>query len=155
MRCSPHKDHSKVPEALSTRSGERALLQDFIEALRSEHDALVAGRVDDVAELAGRKLDCARRLEDGARPEFLALLRDARQRSRHGMPAANAESTELFGLVRQAAELNRINGALIDQHLKQVRLSLSRIDPVSPTRQLYGRDGQGGSGLRGRSFGTH
>ncbi|MDE3012413.1 MAG: flagellar export chaperone FlgN, partial [Pseudomonadota bacterium] len=111
-------------------------------------------RTDDLAVLADRKLACAQRLEQSASPAFAALLRDAQQRSRMGLAPAGADQGQLWLLLREAAELNRTNGVLIDQHLKQVRLSLARIEPVSPTRQLYGRDGQGNAGTRGRSFGS-
>lgn len=145
---------ARVPERLDGTISERGLLEEFLAALRAEQQALTERRTDDLALLADRKLACAQRLEQSASPAFASMLRDAQQRSRSGLAPASADQGELWQLLREAAELNRTNGVLIDQHLKQVRLSLARIEPVSPTRQLYGRDGQGNAAARGRSFGS-
>lgn len=144
----------RVPEALSATAAERSLLEEFLAALRAEHEALSERRTDDLSALADRKLACAQRLEQSASPAFRAMLRDTQQRTRRGEAAASTPDGQLWLLLREAAELNRTNGILIDQHLKQVRLSLAHIDPVSPTRQLYGRDGQGSGKSPGRSFGS-
>jgi flagellar biosynthesis/type III secretory pathway chaperone len=131
-----------------------ALLEAFAAALQAEHDALVANRTDDLAVLADHKLDCAQRLEREATPAFAAALRETQARLQRGAAPASADDGALHQRLRQAAELNRLNGRLIDQHLNRVRLSLARIEPVSPTRQLYGRDGQGQGSPLGRSFGA-
>lgn len=139
---------------MSATAAERTLLDEFLGALRAERDALSERRTDDLAALADRKLACAQRLEQAASPAFRSMLKATQQRARRGEPAASPQDGEIWQGLREAAELNRTNGILIDQHLKQVRLSLAHIDPVSPTRQLYGRDGQGSSHARGRSFGS-
>lgn len=139
---------------MTTASAEHQLLEEFIAALEAEHAALVERRTEDLPELAARKADCGRRLERTAKPEFRKAMQAAQQRRRAGLPAAYPLHTELYEMLRRAAELNRINGALIQQNLSQVRLSLARIEPRHPARQLYGRDGQGRRSLVGRSFGS-
>ena len=138
----------------SAWSADRLLVEEFLSALRAEHDALVAGETDALEGLADRKLACAGRLEREASPGFSAMLRATQAQLRRGEKAAQPEDAELHRLVQQANELNRLNGVLIGQHLGLIRLSLARLDPVSPTRQIYGRDGQGHSNHAGRSFGA-
>ena len=138
----------------SSLHGDRQLLEEFLLALREEQAALTAGNTEALRPLADRKIAIARKIESQTSSELAPALRDTEYRMRRGEPAANAECAALHRMTREANELNRVNGVLIDQQLGQIRLSLSRIDPVSPTRQLYGRDGQGQGNGRGRSFGA-
>ena len=138
----------------SSLHSDRQLLEEFLLALREEQAALTAGNTEALRPLADRKIAIARKIESQTSSELAPALRDTEYRMRRGEPAANAECAALHRMTREANELNRVNGVLIDQQLGQIRLSLSRIDPVSPTRQLYGRDGQGQGNGRGRSFGA-
>ena len=141
--------------ATNHASTDRTLLDAFVVALRTEREALLDQRTDDLANLADRKLACAQALEQHASPALAGMLRDTHARARRGEAPLEENAGVVYQLVREAAELNRVNGSLIAQQLGRIRLSLSRIEPVSAARQLYGRDGQGRFSGMGRSFGAY
>ena len=135
-------------------AADAARLQAFTAALEAEQQALIDGRTDDLAALSDRKLTCAQDFERSASAAFTALLKDTSQRLQRGLPASSDEALHLHQQVQKAQELNQINGTLIAQHLGQIRLRPSRIEPVNPMRQIYGRDGLGNGSRPGRSFGA-
>jgi len=143
-----------MPDSGIAMTQDRTLLEDFLAALRDEQSALLERDVDRLGALVERKLACARRLEAEASPGLGDALRDTQARLRRGDAPAGEGAGALYALVREAAELNRVNGVLIDQQLGQVRLSLARIEPATGQRSLYGSDGQGRFGTPGRSFGA-
>jgi len=134
--------------------GDHQRLMAFTAALEAEKQALIDGRTDDLAALSQHKLQCAQSFEREVTPAFTALLKDTGQRLRRGVAASSADALALHRQVQAAQELNQLNGKLIAQHLGQIGLRLSRIEPVNPARQTYGRNGLGNSSRPGRSFGA-
>ncbi len=152
-------DHG-VPAAAAALPADPALVPDhqrllaFTAALEAEKQALIEGRTDDLNALAEHKLQCAKSFERDVSPTFAALLKDTSQRLRLGQAPSHADALVLHARVQAAQELNQLNGKLIAQHLGQIGLRLSRIEPVNPARQTYGRNGLGNSSRPGRSFGA-
>ncbi len=139
---------------MSRFAADQQRLDAFALALQAEQDALQRGQTDELATLADQKLAAGEAFQRLASPGLVEALKDAGQRLRLGQTLADGEVLALHRGLSAARELNLINGALIDQHLAQVRLRLSRIAPVHPTRQVYGRNGLGNSVRPGRSFGA-
>lgn len=130
------------------------LIQKFIEILRSESAALTSNKIDDVVALTPQKLECADQLEALTTPDLINALAALRSKIQRNEASQNDPYFELLELIQEANQLNQINGVMIEQSLTQIRLAISRLDALSPARQLYGKDGFGQSGSAGRSFGA-
>jgi len=130
------------------------LIQKFIEILRSESAALTSNNIDDVVALTPQKLECADQLEALTTPDLIEALAALRSKIQRNEAPQNDPYFELLELIQEANQLNQINGVMIEQSLTQIRLAISRLDALSPARQLYGKDGLGQSGSAGRSFGA-
>ena len=76
-----------------------------------------------------------------------AWLADGAERS------ADALWQEVLGLTREAKELNRVNGILINKHMNNNQSALRALRmPVQGGSALYGPSGQATSALASRRF---
>ena len=129
--------------------------QKFIEILLEEQVALTSSDIEKVVRLTEEKLSQADALEKSTRPPLLQDLATLRLKINPGLPVENEELFPLMRLLEEASRLNQINGVMIEQHMKHIRLAMTHLDSITPTvRQLYGKDGLGARGSIGRSLGS-
>lgn len=146
----PNTDAAAFAAALQA---EQDALGRFIGLLRAEQDTLVRGDADGLAALAPDK---------AAQLDLLAALGEQRKRclaaqaladSADGMQtwlerieptatAAHKTWQEVLARARTAQQLNRSNGALIENRLQQTRLKLAVLQSAAASDGVYRRDGQ-------------
>jgi flagellar biosynthesis/type III secretory pathway chaperone len=127
----------------------------FINLLLEEQAALTASEMDVVILLTEKKLAQADALEKATTPELLQGLKELRTRINQGENLDHHPLLSLNRLLEEANRLNHINGVMIEQHMKHIRLAMSHLDGITPTvRILYGKDGMGERGSIGRSLGS-
>ena len=127
----------------------------FIQVLLDEQSALTASEMDAVILLTEKKLSQADALERATTPALLQALKELRIKINQGERIDDHPLSELIRLLEEANRLNHINGVMIEQHMRHIRLAMSHLDSITPTvRQLYGKDGLGERGSIGRSLGS-
>lgn len=142
-----------MSEGPSQRGQE--LAQQFVAILKEEQDALTANNIEAVVRLTEQKLACAEALETFTTPTLINTLSELRSRIQSGQAVHEDPYYPLFILVEEANRLNKINGVVIEQHIKTIRLAMDHLDRINPgVRQLYGKDGLGSRGSVGRSLGS-
>jgi flagellar biosynthesis/type III secretory pathway chaperone len=142
-----------MSEGPSQRGQE--LAQQFVAILKEEQDALTANNIEAVVRLTEQKLACAEALETFTTPTLINTLSELRSRIQSGQAVQEDPYYPLFILVEEANRLNKINGVVIEQHIKTIRLAMDHLDRINPgVRQLYGKDGLGSRGSVGRSLGS-
>jgi len=142
-----------MSEGPSQRGQE--LAQQFVAILKEEQDALTANNIEAVVRLTEQKLACAEALETFTTPTLINTLSELRSRIQSGQAVLEDPYYPLFILVEEANRLNKINGVVIEQHIKTIRLAMDHLDRINPgVRQLYGKDGLGSRGSVGRSLGS-
>lgn len=129
--------------------------QRFIEILLEEQVALTSSDIETVVRLTEVKLNQADILENAAKPDLLKALSDLKAKINQGHTIEDHQLLPLMRLLEEANRLNQINGVMIEQHMKHIRLAMTHLDSITPTvRQLYGKDGLGTRGSIGRSLGS-
>ncbi|MCD2515643.1 flagellar protein FlgN [Massilia sp. G4R7] len=111
---------------ISTVSQEQQHLGSLIELMKQEQTLLVAADADGLAELTPRKNSLLQQLGELSSQRHAALVAAGCEGAETGMepwlavsgnPDARAQWEALLDLARQAKELNRVNGMLINKQL--------------------------------------
>lgn len=130
----------------------------LIELMKQEQQLLVAADADGLAHTTPRKNALLQALAELSAQRHAALLAAGCEGSEAGMepwlavggsPEARAQWEELLGLAREAKELNRVNGMLINKQLahNQGVLNALRMPAGPEAGGVYGASGQAvGSG---------
>jgi flagella synthesis protein FlgN len=143
MTTSPHQ----------TLSFELAQVGSLVELMKQEQQLLVALDADGLAELTPKKNALLTELAALSQHRHAALAAAGCEGSEAGMepwlavagtPELRAQWAELLEAAREAKELNRLNGMLINRQLahNQGVLNAMRTPAGSPTAGIYGATGQ-------------
>lgn len=140
---------------------ETTVVEQFIDVLKREEQALTGGNADQLSELAAEKSDYCSRLERIAR-------------NRQAMCASAGMTTEPSSLTQwlkaqpgtlrdvwgalllkagEARSLNRRNGEIIRIHMQHNRQALTVLLDVADRAAVYGPDGQPRPSTSGRILG--
>lgn len=139
---------------------EAKVVVEFIQALRQEQEALVAGQIDQIMPLSDAKNAYCQRLDRFARQRLMLL-------SAAGMAAGESlniwlrQQTRpiqdswraLLSLAQEAQNLNRQNGQLIASRMQSNSQALNVLLAAADRASLYGPDGQPRTGGSGRMLG--
>lgn len=143
---------------ISTVSQEQQHLGSLIELMKQEQQLLVTADADGLAETTPHKNALLQALADLSAQRHMALAAAGCEASEAGMepwlavggtPEARAQWDALLALAREAKELNRVNGMLINKQLahNQGVLNALRMPAGAEAGGVYGARGQAlGSG---------
>jgi flagella synthesis protein FlgN len=156
---------SSPSDLVKNLEAELRAFQDFVQILQTEQDALVAGNVDSLLELArikSGKVVLLSRLAE-SRAHFLSMQGYAQeldgmkkwlQKQRgEGNPQASELWQKLLKLAENAKQLNQINGSMIDTRLRNNQQALAILQTAANQCALYGPDGQTQAPGMGRPIG--
>lgn len=135
--------------------------QEFLQLLQQEQGALIKGDADQLLQLAARKSGLVEKLAGLGTRRTGCITASGCENSASGIAAyldaiqARTATRELWGklldLAREADQLNRSNGALIDTRLRHNQQTLSVLhSAANPAASLYGPDGQISGAASGR-----
>ena len=138
---------------ISTVSAEQQHVIQLIELMKQEQALLVAADADGLVELTPRKNTLMQELADLSSQRHAALVAAGCEGSEAGMEPwlavggnedARAQWEALLELARQAKELNRVNGMLINKQLahNQGVLNALRTPAGAQSTGVYGASGQ-------------
>jgi len=132
---------------------EREAFAAFLDLLQAESAALLRADVDDLMQLAGRKLAVVEALSDLGRRRRRQLVEDGFPADSMGMTewllvhAGNNHATlsrvwkDLQATARASRDLNRSNGVLIESRLRFNQSALTALRAAMQQSTLYGPDG--------------
>lgn len=140
---------SQLPALLTN---EVELVVRFIDALKSEQQALRAGKVEALQGVAEEKAQLAEQLNavGALRNQVLAAAGLPADRpgmrawlARHPKDRKTGEAwTQLVKLAGEAKELTRLNGQLLAIHLQATQQALATLTQQAHGSTLYGPNGQ-------------
>ena len=147
----------------STLSLEQQHLTSLLELMKQEQALLVAADADGLAELTPRKNALLQALADLSAERHAALLAAGCEGSEAGMQPwlavggtadVQTQWEQLLDLARQAKELNRVNGMLINKQLahNQGVLNALRMPAGAEAGGVYGSSGQTVAGGPSKRF---
>lgn len=161
MRPSGIQPPPRIPHLLVE---EAAALRGFVSLLEQEQQALVAGEVDRLLQMAEEKSAGFAHLADLCETRNRALAAESLPPDRPGIEAWCERHPEfadtrqawrdLLALTTKAREINRVNGQLIGARLAGNQQALSVLLAAANQAALYGPDGQAQPLGSGRSFGA-
>jgi flagellar biosynthesis protein FlgN len=145
----------------SLRQEHKALVA-LLTVMKLEQQQLVAARIDGLPALTAEKSQLVAQLTTLASERHAALGAAGFARQEAGMQAwldrgadsgAGALWQEVLGLTREAKELNRVNGILINKHMSHNQSALNALRaPTQAGSSLYGPSGQATNGAASRRF---
>ncbi|GAB3421987.1 flagellar protein FlgN [Massilia agilis] len=122
----------------STLAAERQLLASLTELLREEQRLLVAADADALSQVTPRKNQLVQQLAAQAVERHRLLSQAGFEAAEagmepwlaaHGTASARAEWEQLLEAAREAKELNRVNGMLINKHMAHNQQVLAELRP--------------------------
>lgn len=147
--------------ALQLRS-EAAAIHQFLGLLRAEQQALVAGDLDALGPVVQQKDQALAVLLNFAaqRKAIFTALGGGESKEQEGPPFPPGAAGELLrrewdrllALSAEAAELNRVNGQLINQRRSQCDQALAVLTASANRQAVYGSDGSSGRTSYSRSI---
>ena len=151
------------PQLLAILSTERAQLKSFVTLLEREQKMLVENSTDLLLDLSKQKTDAAISLQGLTDARSTLLLNNIPEITTANInswllkhcPTDSTIYTEILSLGKQAHQLNRTNGELIQMKLRHNLQALSVLNNAAKKANLYGSDGQPSlSPNGGRSLGS-
>jgi flagellar biosynthesis protein FlgN len=147
----------------ATLATERLLIESLTGLLREEQRLLVEAHTDGLAALTPQKAECVRQLGEQAALRHQALGAAGCEASEAGMgpwldangaQQARASWERLLEATREAKELNRVNGMLINKHMahNQQLLDALRTTAAGADTTMYGPGGEKIAGGPSRRF---
>lgn len=137
---------------LSRLQEELQAMQALLELTREEQPLLIGAEIEALAELTPRKTALVGQLARCAAARHAQLAAAGFPASEAGMAAwlaapgnedGDAPWSALLACTRQAKELNRVNGMLINKHMAHARSSLDALRPAAQSNHTtYGPSGQ-------------
>lgn len=158
---------TSAAELARSLDAELAGFRDFVQALRTEQEALVQGDVDGLIELARLKSEKVVLLSQLAerRNRFIASqgadprhggMTNWLQRQKAGQTAPHLAQTwtQLLEQAEIARQLNQVNGTMIESRLRNNQQALAVLQAAAnQSLNLYGPDGQTHATGLGRPLG--
>ena len=136
----------------ATLRDEQQLIGSIVELMKTEQQLLVSADADGLSTLTPNKLQLVQKVADLSRLRHRALGAAGFVAAESGMePWLAADGNEdvrqewqrLLELARQAKELNRVNGMLVNKQLAHTQGVLNAMrGPASGAAGVYGRSGQ-------------
>lgn len=145
---------------------EQQAARTLIDLLNQEQALLITADIDSLGMVTDRKAPVIARMSELATGRHRALAVAGHVASEIGMqawidqktngkpahPAAAADWTALLSMARQAQEINRINGLLINTHMARNQTALNVLKVQTGGSNFYGPDGQATSRGIGRGL---
>lgn len=139
--------------ASTTLQGELKLIHCLIDLMKQEQQFLVAADTDGLTTLTPLKNDLIEQMAQLAGQRHQSLAADGFEASETGMEAwlatmksapVSAEWKQLLDFMREAKELNRVNGMLINKQLahNQILINAMRAPAGAADNNFYGPSGQ-------------
>lgn len=145
----PTRTPISITQALQEEAAE---IQRFTELLKLEQVALSNGNTEELLVFATQKDHCASRINQLATQRNALLTAQGFIADRPGIEAWCAKNpketlaasvwTSILSLAREAQELNRLNGELIQMRLQYNNKALEALRGQENSLSLYGPDGQ-------------
>ena len=136
---------------VTTIDDERRTVQEFVEVLRKEEDALINGRIDDLDGLASDKVRLVAKLEYQAkkRVQYLSFLGYSPNKSGMQLWLSKQENAELHTIWNEltefakiAQQINKTNGQIISTQLQYNQRAYIALQSAAGNISLYGPEGQ-------------
>jgi flagellar biosynthesis protein FlgN len=144
-----NKEEKHLVQAIAE---EAQVVQQFVDLLSLEQTALTAGDTDGLPALAEQKSKLAVRLDNLAEQRNMTLKAMGFPADRNGIeswcaqhPAEQIAGDTWAGIIklaREARELNRLNGELIQLRMNVTATALEALRASKNSLDLYGPDGQ-------------
>lgn len=140
---------------------EQRLITELQGILKQEQQALVAADIDRLSALTPRKAEVIGRMGKlaGERHQLLGNAGfEAREAGMetwlcaHGTPDDKALWNDVLSQTREAKEVNRLNGMLINKQLSHTQGALQALRPPSPGGAVYGPTGLTATSTTSRGF---
>lgn len=139
--------------ASTTLQGELKLIHCLIDLMKQEQQFLVAANTDGLNTLTPLKNDLIEQMAQLAGQRHQSLASEGFEASESSMeawlaaiksPQVNAEWKQLLDFMREAKELNRVNGMLINKQLthNQTLINAMRAPAGAADTGFYGPSGQ-------------
>jgi len=140
----------------ATLRDEQQLIGSIVELMKSEQQFLVSADADGLATITPKKLQLAQKAAELSRLRHRALGAAGFSATENGMEPwlavggsdeLRAQWNSLLDLTREAKELNRVNGMLVNKQLAHTQGMLNELRPAAAGAGVYGPGGQAlGSG---------
>ncbi|GGY19313.1 hypothetical protein GCM10007386_55820 [Pseudoduganella dura] len=140
---------------------EQRLITELLDILKQEQQSLVAADIDRLSALTPRKSELIGRMGVLAGERHTALAGAGFEAQEAGMENwlcahGTADDRTLWNTVlsqtREAKELNRLNGMLINKQLSHTQGALQALRPPSPAGTVYGPTGLTATTTTSRGF---
>jgi flagella synthesis protein FlgN len=151
--------HDGAP--ILTLREEQRLITELQDILKDEQGALVAADIDKLSALTPRKSEVINRMGVLAGERHKALGNAGFEAHEggmenwlcaHGTPDDKALWNSVLSQTREAKELNRLNGMLINRQLSHTQGALQALRPPSPGGNVYGPTGLTATTTTSRGF---
>jgi len=130
---------------------EQRVITSLLEVLKQEQQYLISADIDALTSLTPTKSALVNDMAVLASQRHSALGAAGFKPEETGMEAWIAASgdagaqqfwRDVLELTREAKEMNRINGTLINKHLNLTQSALQSLRPQNPATNMYGPTGQ-------------
>jgi len=145
---------------MQSLQAEHKLIAALHDVLKQEQELLVAADIDSLDGLTPRKAELINEMALQAHQRHRALGAAGCAKSEagmetwlnaHGTPADRALWSEVLDQTREAKELNRLNGMLINRQLSHTQGALQALRPQSQA-SVYGPSGRTATSTMSRGF---
>jgi flagella synthesis protein FlgN len=146
----------------ATLRDEQQVIGSIVELMKTEQQLLISADADGLSTITPNKLQLAQRAATLSRVRHKALAAAGFPAGEAGMEPwlavggndeLRAEWNRLLELTREAKEINRVNGMLVNRQLSQVQAALNELrGPAGNAAGVYGPGGQTVSAGPSRRF---
>jgi flagella synthesis protein FlgN len=135
----------------ATLRDEQQLIGSIVELMKTEQQFLVSADADGLSSINPKKLQLAQKMAELSRLRHRALGAAGFQALEAGMEpwlavSGNDELRSLWNrlleLTREAKELNRVNGMLVNKQMAHTQGMLNALRPAAAGAGVYGPGGQ-------------
>ncbi|MFA7243320.1 MAG: flagellar protein FlgN [Sulfuricellaceae bacterium] len=146
-------------------AAEAEALQQFLQVLQAEQEALTHGNIDKLAEYARLKSEQGLRLAQlsanrnrilkqyGLESTAEGINRLIQREDPDGRRCLAQHWENLLDQAKQTQDMNRLNGAMIEAQLKHNQQALAILQEAAKQTSLYGRNGHSQALGLGRNLG--
>jgi len=145
----------------ATLRDEQQLIGSILELMKSEQQFLVSADADGLATINPQKLQLAQKMAELARLRHRALGAAGFSASESGMEPwlavggndeLRTQWNRLLELTREAKELNRVNGMLVNKQMGHTQGMLNALRPAAAGAGVYGPGGHTSLGGPSRRY---
>jgi len=150
-----------VTSPMTTLHEEQQVMQNLRDLLEQEQRYLMKAVIEKLEEVASQKSTLVTQMSQLSSQRHGALAAAGFAAREEGMDAWLATAVEpgaadlwraVLKLTREAKELNRLNGMLINKQMAYTQGALNALRPMPQSGQIYGRSGQTSIGGASRRF---